>query len=101
MELKIGFGDGKEKTCPILVDKEFNIPYQFPHLRSNEKNLKQRNWKFAFTFSRHNNKIKISGLIDVDLIKRMDNLKIMDCVEIHFSQKKQSGQRLSARNHFL
>ena len=51
-ELKIGFGDGKETTHCILVDKEFNIPYQLPHLRSIEKNLKQHNSKFAFTFSR-------------------------------------------------
>ena len=75
VELKIGFGDEKETTRLVLVDKEFNIPYQFPHLRSIEKNLKQRNSKFAFTFSRHNNKIKISGLIGVDLIERMDTFK--------------------------
>ena len=80
MELKIGFGDGKETTRSVLVDKEFNSPYQFPHLRSIEKNLKQGNSKFAFTFCRHNNKIRISGLIDVDLIERMDNLKIIDCI---------------------
>ena len=80
MELKISYGDGKETTRPVLFDKEFNIPYQFPHLRSIEKNLKQRNSKFAFTFSIHNNKIKISGFIDVDLIERMDNLKIIDCM---------------------
>ena len=80
MELKIGFGDGKEITCPVLVDKEFNIPYQFPHLRSIKKKLKQCNSKFAFTFSRHNNKRKISGLIGVDLIERMNNLKIIDCM---------------------
>ena len=53
VELKIGFGDGKETTRPVLIDKEFNIPYQFPHLKSIEKNLKQHNSKFAFTFSRH------------------------------------------------
>ena len=75
VELKIGFGDGKEATRPVLVDKEFNIPNQFPHLRSIEKNLKQYNSKLAFTFSRHNIKIKISGLIGVDLIEHMDNLK--------------------------
>ena len=80
VELKIGFGDGKETTRPVLVDKEFNIPYQFPNLRSLEKNLKQRNSKFAFTFNRHNNKIKTSGLIGVDLIERMKNLKIIDCI---------------------
>ena len=43
VELKIGFGDGKERTCPILVDKEFNIPDQFSHLRSIKKSLKQGN----------------------------------------------------------
>ena len=58
MELNIGFGDGKETTRPVLVDKEFNIPDQFPHLRSIEKNLEQHNSKLAFSFSRHNNKIK-------------------------------------------
>ena len=80
MELKIGFSDGKETTRLVLVDQEFNIPNQFPHLRSIEKNLKKHNSKFAFTFSRHNNKIKISGLFGVDLIERMDNLKIIDCM---------------------
>ena len=75
VELKIDFGDGKERAHSVLVDKKFNIPDQFPHLRSIEKNLKQRNSNFAFTFSRHNNKIKISGLIGVDLIERMDNFK--------------------------
>ena len=67
--LKIGFGDGKETTRPVLVDKDFNISYQFPHLRSIEKNLKQHNSKFAFSFSRHNNKIIISGLIGIDSIE--------------------------------
>ena len=43
VELKIGFGDEKETTRPVLVDKEFNILYRFPHLRSIEKNLKQCN----------------------------------------------------------
>ena len=80
MELKIGFNDGKETINPVLVDREFNIPNQFPHLGSIKKNQKQRNSKFAFTFSRHNNKIKISGVIGVDLIERMDNLKISDCM---------------------
>ena len=77
VESKIGFGDGKEATRPILIDKEFKIPYRFPHLRSIEKNLKQRNSKFAFTFCRHYNKIKISSFIGVDLIERMDNLKLL------------------------
>ena len=82
VELKISFSDGKETTRPVLVDKEFNIPYQFQHLRSIEKNLKQRNSKIAFTFTRHKNKIKISGLIGVDLIERMDNLRIIDCMRV-------------------
>ena len=76
-ELKIGFGYGKETICLVLVDKEVNIPNQYPHLSSIEKNLKQRNLKFAFTFSGHNNKIKISGLFDVDLIERMNNLELL------------------------
>ena len=77
VELKIGFGDGKETTRPVIVNKTFNIPY---YLRSIEKNLKQRNSKFAFTFSRHNNEIKILGLIGVNLFEHLDNLKIIDCV---------------------
>ena len=80
MELKIDFGDGKETVRPVLVDKEFYIPYQFPHLRSIEKYLKQRNSKFAITFNSHNNKIKISGLFGVGLIKRIDDFKIIDCM---------------------
>ena len=80
VKLEIGFGDGKETTRPVLVDKEFNIPYQFPRLRSFEKNLKERNSKFASTFRWHNNKMKISGLICADLIERMNNLKIIDCM---------------------
>ena len=70
----------RKQPAPVLVDKEFNIPYQFPHLRSIEKNLKQCNSKFAFTFSRHNNKRKISVLIGVELIQQMDNLKIINCM---------------------
>ena len=47
VELKIDFGDGKETTHLVLVDKEFDIPDQFSHLRCIEKNLNQRNSKFA------------------------------------------------------
>ena len=100
VELKIGFGDGKKTTHPILGNKEFNIPYQFPYLRCIGKNLKQCNSKFAFTFSRYINKIKISGLIGVDLIECINRVN-RESSNLHVALKVLDRTMTSLRKNKL
>ena len=52
VELKISLGREREVTRPILIDKEFEIPYEFPRLRIIEKELRKHKQHLALSQNR-------------------------------------------------
>ena len=75
----IEVNNGNSLPLPVLIDDEFDINLRFDNFKSIKNNLLNLNYKLAFLHEK--NDIRVHGLLGIDVIQFMKNIKMVDCMK--------------------
>ena len=67
---------GNSLPLPVLIDDEFDMNLRFDNFKSVKNNLLNLNYKLAFLHEK--NDIRVNGLLGIDVIQFMKNIKMVD-----------------------
>lgn len=70
---------GSSLSLPVLIDDEFDMNLRFDNFKSVKKNLINLNYTLAFLHKK--NDIRVHGLLGIDVIQFMKNIKMIDCMQ--------------------
>ena len=70
---------GNSLPLPVLIDDEFDMNLRFDNFKSVKNNLLNLNYKLAFLHEK--NDIRVNGLLGIDVIQFMKNIKMVDCMK--------------------
>ena len=70
---------GNSLPLPVLIDDEFDMNLRFVNFKSIKSNLLNLNYKLAFLHEK--NDIRVHGLLGIDVIQFMKNIKMVDCMK--------------------
>ena len=74
--LGIGVDKSSSLALPVLIDGEFDMNFRFDDFKSVKNNLINLNYKLAFLHKQ--NDVHVHGLLGVDVIQFMKNIKMVD-----------------------
>ena len=90
---------GNSLPLPVLIGDEFDMNLRFDDFESIKNNLLNLNYKLAFLHEK--NDIHVHGLLGIDVIQFMKNIKMVDCMKGSAREFPTGISPLGNCQHFL
>ena len=97
----VDFGDGSRYQVPIYVDPNFSISYNIPSLPEAVSNIGSRYPLADENLFEKETNVELQGLIGVDIIQYMENLKVVKCMNGSALQLNEKIIPFGDVDHFL